>query len=125
DVVRFGNNKSIEESVSPLAQRFFDHTSAVRLSVLNVIGLWLLELRDRYSYFHMLLPLILTGYTDDVEEIKETTDSLWWDIVTRPNLGCRELVKRHLIRILPAIKNDLTDWVVSTRLKSAQLLSVL
>ena len=46
-------------------------------------------------------------------------------IVTRPNLGCRELVKRNLIRILPAIRNDLTDWVVSGRIKASQLLAIL
>ncbi|CAF0863407.1 unnamed protein product [Adineta ricciae] len=153
NVVRYGNNKSVEESVSPLAQRFFDHTSTVRLAVINVIGIWMLELRDRYSYFHMMLPLLLTGYTDEIEEIREAADSLWWDIglkyekeneedlkdqinfprsptkyppnLTRPNLGCRELVKRNLIRILPAIRNDLTDWVVSGRIKASQLLAIL
>ena len=46
-------------------------------------------------------------------------------LVTRPNLGCRELVKRNLIRILPAIRNDLTDWVVAGRIKAAQLLAIL
>ncbi|CAF4903039.1 unnamed protein product [Rotaria sp. Silwood1] len=45
--------------------------------------------------------------------------------LTRPNLGCRELVKRNLIRILPAIRNDLTDWVVSGRIKASQLLTIL
>lgn len=40
-------------------------------------------------------------------------------------MGCRELVKRNLIRILPAIRNDLTDWVASGRVKSSQLLAVL
>jgi hypothetical protein len=28
----------------------------------------------------MMLPLLLTGYTDEIEEIRETTDSLWWDV---------------------------------------------
>jgi hypothetical protein len=27
-----------------------------------------------------MLPLLLTGYTDEIEEIRETTDSLWWDV---------------------------------------------
>ena len=51
--------------------------------------------------------------------------STYFSVVTRPNLGCRELVKRNIIRILPAIRNDLTDWVVSGRMKSAQLLAIL
>lgn len=50
---------------------------------------------------------------------------LFYCLVTRPNLGCRELVKRNLIRILPAIRNDLTDWVVSGRVKASQLLVIL
>lgn len=40
-------------------------------------------------------------------------------------LGCRELVFRNLSKILPAICHDITDWVVGTRVKAAQLLSVL
>ncbi len=42
----------------------------------------------------------------------------------RPNIGCRELVKSNLGRIVPAILNDITDWVESTRIKSIQLLHV-
>ena len=48
--------------------------------------MWMLELRDRYSYFHLMLPLLLTGYTDDIEEIRETTDSLWWDVGKLDNI---------------------------------------
>jgi hypothetical protein len=44
--------------------------------------------------------------------------------VERPNIGCRELVKSNLGRIVPAILNDITDWVESTRIKSIQLLYV-
>ncbi|CAF4488592.1 unnamed protein product, partial [Rotaria magnacalcarata] len=33
--------------------------------------------------------------------------------------------KRNVIRILPAIRNDLTDWVVSGRMKSSELLVIL
>ncbi|KAL0608221.1 Dynein assembly factor 5, axonemal [Plecturocebus cupreus] len=43
----------------------------------------------------------------------------------RPVLGCRELVFRNLSKILPALCHDITDWVVGTRVKSAQLLRVL
>lgn len=44
---------------------------------------------------------------------------------SRPVLGCRELVFRNLSKILPAVCHDLGDWVVGTRVKSAQLLAVL
>lgn len=43
----------------------------------------------------------------------------------RPGLGCRELVVRNLGRLVPAISHDLTDWLVPTRVRTAQLLSVL
>ena len=39
-------------------------------------------------------------------------------------MGCRELVKLNLSRILPAILNDIGDWVESTRVKSMELLYV-
>lgn len=43
----------------------------------------------------------------------------------RPSLGCRELVVRNLGRLMPAINNDVTDWLVATRVRTSQLLSVL
>lgn len=45
--------------------------------------------------------------------------------VERPGLGCRELVVRNLGRLVPAITHDLTDWLMSTRVRTSQLLSVL
>ena len=59
-VVRYGNNKSVETVIVPLAERLFDQTQTVRQAVVSVIGMWLVELPDRYSYFHRLLPLMLT-----------------------------------------------------------------
>ena len=43
----------------------------------------------------------------------------------RPGLGCRELVIRNLGRLVPAITHDVTDWLVPTRVRTSQLLSVL
>lgn len=43
----------------------------------------------------------------------------------RPGLGCRELVVRNLGRLMPAINHDVTDWLVPTRVRTSQLLSVL
>lgn len=55
--------------------------------------------------------------------------SLWVPIFSplesRPGLGCRELIFRNLSKVLPAICHDITDWVVGTRVKAAQLLPVL
>jgi dynein assembly factor 5 len=41
---------------------------------------------------------------------------------TRPNIGCRTLVNRHLCKIVPALVRELEDWIVDVRLKASQLL---
>lgn len=51
--------------------------------------------------------------------------SLYCLPVDRPGLGCRELVARNLGKLVPAISHDLTDWLVATRVRTSQLLSVL
>lgn len=33
------------------------------------MGGWLLALRDRYSFFHKLIPLLLSSLEDDIPEI--------------------------------------------------------
>lgn len=53
--------KAFEEAATPMAERLFDHIPIVRRTVAQVAARWLLEYRDRYSFFHKMLPLILTG----------------------------------------------------------------
>ncbi|NWS51518.1 DAAF5 factor, partial [Chunga burmeisteri] len=125
----------------------------VRHAVTIVIGEWLLHLRDRYSYFHKLIPLLLGSFTDEIPENMKLAWTYWEKIglqwekeneddlkdkmdfgvspshypkgVTRPGLGCRELVSRNLSKILPGLCHDITDWVESTRIKASQLLYTL
>jgi dynein assembly factor 5 len=52
----------------------------VRLVVVKLVGTWLLDLPDRYSFHNKLIPLLLTGFIDESPDIKELTESLWWDI---------------------------------------------
>lgn len=59
------NYKALEEAVGPMAERLFDQIPTVRQTVAQVAARWLLEYKDRYSFFHKLLPLILTGYLRD------------------------------------------------------------
>ncbi|XP_063790584.1 dynein axonemal assembly factor 5 isoform X2 [Pseudophryne corroboree] len=153
-VIQYGNGKSVDDVLSHLAQRLFDDSPPVRLAVTVVVGNWLLELRDRYSYFHKLIPLLLSSTTDEIPDIRQTALEYWQKIglqwereneddlkdqmdfgvpcpplypsgVQRPGLGCRELIFRNLSKILPAISHDITDWVAATRIKAAQLLLVL
>ncbi|KAK0056558.1 dynein assembly factor 5 axonemal [Biomphalaria pfeifferi] len=150
-VVMCSNGKVVEDVIPHLAQRLFDQTPGVRKAVTRIVGDWLLDLPDRYSYHHKLIPLLLTSLSDEQSEIRELADSLWHDVglkyereneedlkdkidfqalppshyppnVERPNLGCRVLVNRHLSKILPGLVRDLGDWVVDTRVKSASLL---
>uniref|UniRef100_A0A3Q3IMI8 TOG domain-containing protein n=1 Tax=Monopterus albus TaxID=43700 RepID=A0A3Q3IMI8_MONAL len=152
-----------ESLVSPLMQTITHQHSRVRVSVIEatgscnlliqvrkavtvVVGNWLLNMRDRYSYFHKLIPLLLSSTDDEIPEIrkvgaqweKENEDDIKDKMdfllapppfypagVERPGLGCRELVVRNLSRLVPAITHDVTDWLVSTRVRTSQLLSVL
>ncbi|XP_063074437.1 dynein axonemal assembly factor 5-like [Engraulis encrasicolus] len=153
-VIQYGTGKNVDDVLSHLAQRLFDDSPQVRKAVTLVVGDWLLNLRDRYSYFHKLIPLLLSSYHDEIPEIQQVTADLWrrvgaqWEKeneedlkdkmdflltppqhypsgVERPGLGCRELVVRNLSRLMPAVGRDAGDWLVATRLKTAQLLELL
>ncbi|XP_068100704.1 dynein axonemal assembly factor 5 isoform X2 [Hyperolius riggenbachi] len=153
-VIQYGNGKSLDDVLSHLAQRLFDDSPQVRQAVTVVVGNWLLDLRDRYSYFHKLIPLLLSSSTDEIPDIRQTAIDFWkkvglqWEReneddlkdkmdfsapcppfypagVERPGLGCRELIFRNLSKILPAVSHDITDWVAGTRMKASQLLVVL
>eukprot|EP00795_Rhopilema_esculentum_P010870 gene10870-19690_t len=150
-VIKGTSGKEVDNVISHIAQRTFDHSPPVRMMVTNIIGDWLLNLRDRYSFFHKLLPLLLTGLSDEMTDIKAKSKDLFdqagqqyeaenendlkekldFHVVKhfenvhpgeRPSLGCRELVQRNFSKILPAVLGDLTDWVVETRIKASQLL---
>ncbi|XP_066198253.1 dynein axonemal assembly factor 5 [Saccopteryx leptura] len=153
-VIQFGSGKSVDDVLPHFAQRLFDDVPQVRQAVTRVVGGWLLGLRDRYSFFHKLIPLLLSSLDDEMPHIVQEAAGLWEQVglqwqkeneedlkdkldfatpppahhpspETRPGLGCRELVFRNLCKILPAICHDVTDWVVGTRVKAAQLLTVL
>ncbi|XP_033213240.1 dynein assembly factor 5, axonemal [Belonocnema kinseyi] len=77
DVLLYGDSKSMQEVATPLAERLFDQSAAVRAAVVDVAGRWLLELRDRYSWWHKLLPLAMTGLHDEIQETREMAAKLW------------------------------------------------
>jgi dynein assembly factor 5 len=37
---------------------------------MQIAGRWLVDMRDRYSYWHKIMPLLLPGELDDVEELQ-------------------------------------------------------
>uniref|UniRef100_A0A8C1EMS0 Dynein axonemal assembly factor 5 n=1 Tax=Cyprinus carpio carpio TaxID=630221 RepID=A0A8C1EMS0_CYPCA len=153
-VIQHSTGKNVDDVLSHLAQRLFDDSPRVRKAVTVVVGDWLLRLPDRYSYFHKLIPLLLSSLSDEIPEIRTLAEDLWkkvgsqWEKeneddlkdkmdfrlpapalytsgVERPGLGCRELVVRNLSKLLPAVGRDIGDWLVQTRVKTAQLLRVL
>ena len=144
--------KRLEECMFPLAQRTFDQNPAVRMCLYQTLGGWLLDLPDRYSYWYRLLPLFLTGLTDELLEVREQVCALFGEVGARyeeenekqlkdfmdypgttqldtpwprPRLGCRVLVRENFSRILPALISDMTDWTERNRMKAAQLLFTL
>lgn len=42
----------------------------VRMCATQMIGRWLLELPDRYSFFYKFIPLILTSFNDEMPDIR-------------------------------------------------------
>ncbi|KAL5484058.1 hypothetical protein EMCRGX_G020494 [Ephydatia muelleri] len=134
--------------------RACDPIPSVRSCLAEVVGGWLLDMVDRYSYHHKLIPLLLTCMTDELPDIRSQTHTLWekvgqkyeqeneddlkdkMDFVKtvnaapglefpRPRLGCRVLVYRNFSKILPALLRDLSDWTVNSRIRSSQLLHTL
>uniref|UniRef100_A0A1Y1LC31 TOG domain-containing protein n=1 Tax=Photinus pyralis TaxID=7054 RepID=A0A1Y1LC31_PHOPY len=151
DIVMHSPYKALEEAAGPMAERLFDQIPAVRQMVAQVASRWLLNYRDRYSYFHKLLPLILTGLNDEIPETREKASALWQTIglqyerenesdlkdqmdylttlpkyypenLIRPNLGCRALVQRCVCNIAPALARELSSWQGDVRVRCSQLL---
>ena len=79
-MIQYGNGKSVDDVVSHLAQRLFDNSPMVRAAVTQVVGQWLLDLPDRYSFHYKLIPLLLSSITDEVAEIRVQADALWNDV---------------------------------------------
>lgn len=78
-VVRWGNTKNLpsQEVFGSLAERLFDSTPQVRSAVTKVIGCWLINLYDRYSFFSKMVPLMLTSLCDELPELREEAWELW------------------------------------------------
>ncbi|XP_037872856.1 dynein axonemal assembly factor 5 [Bombyx mori] len=149
-IVMSGNVKCLELSITPMAEKLFDENSQVRLQVTLEVGNWMLKYRDRYSFWHRMMPLLLTSLSDVMASIRETATKLWDDVglqymeeneedlkkksdflkdvpshypdVKRPNMGCRVLVQSNIGKIVPAVEKEMEGWQADARLRVAQLL---
>ncbi|XP_076657670.1 dynein axonemal assembly factor 5-like [Halictus rubicundus] len=154
DLIQYGNSKCVETVATPLAEKLFDQNGLIRTAVIEVAGYWLLNLNDRYSWWHKILPLLLTGLHDDLQEIREKAESLWnavgelyitenqndgklkdkidflteaphhYPSIVRPNLGCRVIAQQTFNKLINGISLELGDWMADIRVRSAQLLCV-
>ncbi|XP_066137615.1 dynein axonemal assembly factor 5 [Euwallacea fornicatus] len=153
-IVMHSSHKGVDEAVGPMAERLFDQTSEVRQTVCQVASHWLLHHIDRYSYFHKMIPLLLTGVIDEVEATRKEAVSLWDQVglqylkenekefkdridylteapkyypegLERPNLGCRVLVQRNLSKLTVPLSNELSSWQMDVRVRCSQLLCAL
>lgn len=152
--IQYGSPNPLNDALPILAQRACDPIPSVRSSLAEVVGGWLLDMVDRYSYHHKLIPLLLTCMTDELPDIRNQSHTLWEKVgqkyeqeneddlkdkmdftkivdcapgleFARPRLGCRVLVYRNFSKILPALLRDISDWTVNSRVKSSQLLYTL
>ncbi|XP_030754377.1 dynein assembly factor 5, axonemal [Sitophilus oryzae] len=151
EIIMHSSYKGVDEAIVPMAEKLFDQIPIVRQTVAQEAARWMLYQRDRYSYFHKMLPLLLTGLNDEVESTRIEAHMLWekvglqyqqenekdlkdkLDFLTempkhypnhlkRPNLGCRVLVQRNISKIASAISNELTNWQEDIRVRCSQLL---
>ncbi|KAG5672460.1 hypothetical protein PVAND_002587 [Polypedilum vanderplanki] len=142
DVVR-----KIVKDISPL---LMDPVPFVRRECGRVGCMFLKKLRDRYSLFEQIIPLVLCCLTDEIQEVRDEIENLWIEagdlyyeenqvelqplvlvdtipdnypelITNRPTLGCRALVRKSL-RVLNAVLHEMEDWKEDVRLHATKLL---
>ena len=128
----------LRKNLSYLVQRCFDDSPLVRRALFENVLDYMLTYRDRYSFFNLLIPIYFGFFTDsddnlkadaligwdkcgalfereNEEDLKEELDyprekaTHYPEGVERPRLGCRELVGRNILGMLPALGRDCGD----------------
>ena len=128
----------LRKNLAYLVQRCFDENSSVRYALFEEIHDYLDNYRDRYSFFNLLIPIFFGFFDDDdvfisteskkkwillgekfvkenEQDLKEEIDfptekpENYLEGAERPNLGCREMVGRNIMGMLPALGRDCQD----------------
>lgn len=143
------NVEAVKKIIMAITPLVMDSNAFVRRECGRVGCLFLMKLRDRYSLFERILPLVLCGLDDETAEVRdeiarlftaagelyyreneadlqdlEIIDSIpdnYPSHLVRPTLGCRALVKRAL-QVLNSILHEMEDWKDEVRLHSTKLL---
>uniref|UniRef100_A0A1Q3FK44 Putative dynein assembly factor 5 axonemal n=1 Tax=Culex tarsalis TaxID=7177 RepID=A0A1Q3FK44_CULTA len=134
--------------VSPL---LMDSVPFVRRACGRVGCMMLVKLRDRYSLFSRILPLVLNCLTDDTPEVREDILARWKEAgelyytenetelskaklidktppnypaeYERPTLPCRAIVQRSLA-IVNLVLHEMEEWKEDIRLHATKLLKL-
>lgn len=75
----------------------------------------------KFRLFHHFIIFFELNWTNFVDYLIQPP-KYYPENVIRPNIGCRGLVKRNIIKIAPGIANELMSWQEDVRLRCAQLL---
>lgn len=143
------NDDKVGNIIMDLSKLLMDDVASVRREC-GRAGIRLgLELKDRYSHFSKILPLILCCLVDETSDVREEIQAGWIRVgaqyyeeneeelkvyaltdeppekypteITRPTLGCRHLVQRNL-KMVNIILNEMEEWKENVRLHATRLL---
>lgn len=143
------NDDKVGNIIMDLSKSLMDDVPIVRRECGRAGILLGLELKDRYSHFSKILPLILCCLVDETETVRSEIQAGWVRVgaryydenaeelkqrelidkipesypseIERPTLGCRVLVERNL-KMVNIILHEMEDWKEEIRLHSTKLL---
>ncbi|XP_053669886.1 dynein axonemal assembly factor 5 [Anopheles nili] len=144
------NGDLVSEIIMAISPLLMDDVPFVRRACGRVGCLLMQKLRDRYSFFHRLLPLVLNCLSDETVEVREDINKRWKeagelyyrenetelskvalieklpsgypdDRYTRPTLPCRAIVQRSL-RVVNLVLHEMEEWKENIRLHATKLL---
>lgn len=143
------NNNCVANIIMDISRLLMDDVPMVRLECGRAGVRFGMELRDRYSHFPKILPLILNCLRDPIEDVRTEISAAWLKVgelyykenendmkqylivdkvpenypenIQRPTFQCRQLVQRHL-QIVNVILIEMEEWKDEVRLHSLYLL---
>uniref|UniRef100_A0A182N6B3 TOG domain-containing protein n=1 Tax=Anopheles dirus TaxID=7168 RepID=A0A182N6B3_9DIPT len=144
------NGDRVSEIIMAVSPLLMDGVPFVRRACGRVGCLMLQKLRDRYSFFHRILPLVLNCLSDDTAEVREDIAKGWQEAgelyysenetelakvalieklppgypverYVRPALACRAIVQRSL-RVVNLVLHEMEEWKENIRLHATKLL---
>ncbi|XP_058839231.1 dynein axonemal assembly factor 5-like [Topomyia yanbarensis] len=145
------NSDCVMKIIVDISPLLMDSVPFVRMTCGRVGCMMLLKLRDRYSLFPRILPLVLNCLTDETPVVNEDILPRWKEAgelyytenetelsklklidktpanypeeYERPTLPCRAIVQRSL-RIVNLILHEMEEWTEGIRLHSTKLLKL-